>query len=303
MNTLLLKYAVEVDKTGSISKAADNLYMNQPHLSKAIKELEENIGIPIFNRTSKGVITTKKGKEFLSHAKKILSQIEELETRYKPNTEKHMKFEISVTRTAYITKAFCEFVKEIDSDKIKIDYRETNSPRAISNVVNGENNFAIIRYSTTHEKHYFSYLDGKDLKYKPILEFEGRLLLSKNHPLANVDEITQSMLDQYIEVTYGDLTIPTIPKIQQISRTDGKNKVIKIYERGSQLQLLSRLYTTYMWVAPIPSDTLEMYNLTCKKCSLPNNTFKDILVYRNGYTFSDYDNMFIDKINKEISLF
>lgn len=71
MNILHLKYAVEVEKTRSISKAAENLFMGQPNLSRAVKELEESLGITIFKRTSKGILITPQGEEFLQHAKKF----------------------------------------------------------------------------------------------------------------------------------------------------------------------------------------------------------------------------------------
>ena len=79
MNIIHLKYAVEIEKTRSISKAAENLFMAQPNLSRAIKELEESIGIAIFNRTPKGITVTPDGEEFLHHARKILRQVEEME--------------------------------------------------------------------------------------------------------------------------------------------------------------------------------------------------------------------------------
>ena len=82
MNILHLKYAVEVGKTHSINKAAQNLYMGQPNLSRAIKDLEESLGITIFNRTTRGMFVTPQGEEFLQHAKKILSQIDEVEAMY-----------------------------------------------------------------------------------------------------------------------------------------------------------------------------------------------------------------------------
>ena len=80
-----LRYAVEVEKTGSISRAAENLFMGQPHLSKAIRELEEDMNITIFNRTSKGVVPTPQGAQFLEYARNILMQIDELESLYKPS--------------------------------------------------------------------------------------------------------------------------------------------------------------------------------------------------------------------------
>lgn len=85
MNTLLLQYAVEVERTGSITRAAANLYMDQPNLSKAIRSLEESLGAPIFKRTPKGVVPTARGRIFLEHARNVLAQIEEMEHLYKPD--------------------------------------------------------------------------------------------------------------------------------------------------------------------------------------------------------------------------
>ena len=87
MNTQHFKYALEVEKTGSITKAAENLFMGQPNLSKSIKELEDTLGIEIFKRTSRGVVPTDKGQEFLRYAKNILSQIEEMQSIFKLMTE------------------------------------------------------------------------------------------------------------------------------------------------------------------------------------------------------------------------
>ncbi len=82
MNLQHIKYAVEVQKTGSITQAAENLYMGQPNLSKAIRELEKSLGIVIFKRTSKGVLPTAQGEEFLRYAKSILDQVQRIEDLY-----------------------------------------------------------------------------------------------------------------------------------------------------------------------------------------------------------------------------
>ena len=160
MKTEHLKYALEVEKTGLISKAAENLYLNQPHLSRAIKELEEDIGIKIFNRTSKGVVPTGEGAEFLDYARNIVDQIDEVERMYK-NREVYMhKFDVSVPMACYIAQAFTEFVTSIADNKvIDISYHETNSLMAIKSVVNGDNNIAIIRYRTIYEKYFLQFLE------------------------------------------------------------------------------------------------------------------------------------------------
>ena len=91
MNLSYLKYAVEVEKTGSITKAAQNFYMNQPHLSKIIRELERDLGCDIFDRTSRGMVPTKKGEEFLRYAKAILVQEEQIEALCVKNSEKALR--------------------------------------------------------------------------------------------------------------------------------------------------------------------------------------------------------------------
>ena len=102
MNIQYLKYAIEVEKNKSISKAAKNLYMGQPNLSRAIKELEDSLGIVIFERTSKGIAVTPNGEEFLQYAKRILSQIDELEEIYKTGKSDKQQFSACVPRAGYI---------------------------------------------------------------------------------------------------------------------------------------------------------------------------------------------------------
>ena len=100
MNTLHFKYAVEVERTSSITQAAENLYMAQPNLSKAIKELEDTLGIAIFERTSKGVVPTQKGAEFLEYAKNVLTQIEKMNSLKLPDRSDIQKFRVSIPGTS-----------------------------------------------------------------------------------------------------------------------------------------------------------------------------------------------------------
>lgn len=116
MNTLHFKYAVEVERTGSITQAADNLYMAQPNLSKAIKELEDTLGITVFKRTSRGMVPTKKGAAFLIYAKKILAQLDEVESLCRADNGGRQRFNISIPRVSYIAKAVTRFVEALDGE-------------------------------------------------------------------------------------------------------------------------------------------------------------------------------------------
>ena len=154
MNIVHLKYAVEIAQTKSISKAAENLYMGQPNLSRAIKELEESLGITIFKRTSKGITITPDGEEFLQYAKKIISQVNEVEELYRNGKTKKQTLSICVPRASYISFAFAEFTKSIATDTpAELFYKETNSMRTINNVVKEDYNLGIIRYQSAFEKY------------------------------------------------------------------------------------------------------------------------------------------------------
>ncbi|MCE5305688.1 LysR family transcriptional regulator, partial [bacterium] len=126
MNILHLKYALEVEKTESITKAAKNLYIGQPNLSKAIKELETAVGFNIFLRNPKGMTPTRRGKELLEQAREIIARIDELDTTYLPLKPTIQRFTISIPRASYISHAFTNFVQTLDSEKeIELNFFET----------------------------------------------------------------------------------------------------------------------------------------------------------------------------------
>ena len=131
-----MKYAVEVARVGSLNKAAETLLIAQPNISRSIKELEADLGITIFDRTSKGMFLTPEGENFIGYAKNILRQIEQVEDIYKNGAVKKQKFSISVPRACYISEAFAQFSKSLSFDPAEIFYKETNSQRTINNILN-----------------------------------------------------------------------------------------------------------------------------------------------------------------------
>jgi DNA-binding transcriptional LysR family regulator len=175
--------------------------MAQPNLSKAIKELEDTLGIPIFKRTSKGMVPTEKGAEFLVYARNILAQISEMEALYSSDNKEKQRFNIVIPRGSYISTAFTKFVSELNSEiEIDVDVKETNSIQAISDVANGDYNIGIIRYQTIHEKYFLDFLLSKELEFDPIWEFEYIAIMSKKHPLADVPELSYHDLNNYTEI-------------------------------------------------------------------------------------------------------
>ena len=301
MNIQYLKYAIEVEKNKSISKAAKNLYMGQPNLSRAIKELEDSLGIVIFERNSKGITVTPNGEEFLQYAKRILSQIDELEEIYKTGKTDKQQFSACVPRAGYIAYAFGELAKSIKTDTpAEIFYKETNSMRAINNILRGEYNLAIIRYQETFEKYFESMFKEKNLVSKTITEFSYVLAMSVNNPLARKEVITPEDLSDYIEIAHADPYVPSLPVIdvKKAEMSEFVDKRIYVFERASQYMLLEQVPTTFMWVSPMPDEMLANNNLVERECDYMKKKYKDVLIYRENYKLTDIDKKFISLVLK-----
>lgn len=299
MNTMHLKYAVEVERTRSITQAAENLYMAQPNLSKAIKELEDTLGIAIFSRTSRGAIPTAKGAEFLAYAKIMLEQLEKMESLSMPENADRQVFNVSIPRGSYIASGFTMFVAGLDMEKeILVNIKETNSMQTIRNVAEGRFDLGIIRYQTSYENYFVDFLAEKSLRYEPIWEFDYLVVMSKDHPLAAADRVKSEDLEDYVELLHGDTSIPYLQndEIKKPDDTAHGKKRIYVYDRCSQFDMLSHIPQTYMWVSPIPHEWLERYGLVQRRCPVPNHKYKDILILRKGYSLTELDKRFVDEL-------
>lgn len=298
MNTLYFKYAIEVERAGSITRAAQNLYMAQPNLSKALKDLEEVLGYEVFERNSQGVAATEKGALFLTYAKNILEQLDELETITQRPNETTQRISISIPRGSYIAHGFTEFVAELDNTQnIDITIKETNSLQTITDIVESGHNLGIIRYQSTYENYFLDYLERKELTYDTIWEFSYVIVMSEKHPLAEKEVIREQDLHDYIEISHPDTEIPFIHEAKNSDvEVSHSKKRIYVYERGSQFDLLSNVHNTYMWVSPIPDRYLKQFGLIQRACEIDNNHYKDLLVYKKGYTLSALDKSFQMKL-------
>lgn len=298
MNLLHMKYALTVAKTGSLSKASEQLLIAVPNISRSIKELETDLKITIFDRTAKGMQLTVEGEEFLGFARGILEQIDQVESFYKHGAPQKQKFSISVPRACYISEAFSQFSKYITKDAAEIFYKETNSQRTIHNILNHDYKLGIIRYAENYDKYFKSMLEEKALTYELVTEFSYSLIMSADSPLAQKDDITFNDLVDYIEIAHADPYVPSMPlsKVVKEELPDNVDRRIFIFERASQFDLLSNNPETFMWVSPAPAKLLNRYNLVQKKCKENKKVYKDVLIYRNGYKLSELDKQFITEL-------
>ena len=274
--------------------------MNQPNLSKAIKELESSLNMTIFQRTSTGVTPTAQGQEFLDSARNILQQIEELEDRYKSEEKRKVAFSVSVPRASYITYAFADFASSLNSiGEFELNFMETNSMEAIQNISRKGYTMGIIRYQSEHDDYFQKMLQSKRLQSELLWEFEYQALMPARNPLAGKQKISLEDLIPLTEIIHGDWDVPFIPSNEQelILSVPNQKKKVYVYERGSQFDLLQNIPDSFMWVSPVPEQLLQKYQLVQLGCSeMASRPFRDVLISPQGYRFSNVEKGFIQRV-------
>lgn len=298
MNTQYFLYALEVERTGSITHAANNLFMSQPTLSKAIKDMEETVGFPVFKRTSKGVVPTHRGLEFLAHARKIAAQVQKMEHALQREDTSHQLFSLAIPRVSYIAQAVSEYVSTLDGGMdMEVNVMETSSMAVMDEVADGHIVLGIIRCHEEDREYFLKSLAEKDLQYESIWRADYVALMRGDHPLAQQDTLTAEDFLPYVEIVFGDDAVPYVrtSEAKTVSGSLQNKKRVLVYDRATQFDLLHANGLAYMWISPLPDTVLRSNGLIQRNCANIGK-FEDFLIYRSGYRFSRLDRSFVDKL-------
>lgn len=298
MNLLYMKYAVEVAACGSVSKAAEKLYIDQPNLSRSIKELESSLGVTLFERSARGMKPTREGKIFLRHAKTILGEVDAVEQLFRSGRVGKKQFSFSGPRASYISAAFSAFSARLTPEEpVEALYRETNAMRVIKNVLQDDYKLGILRYAEDFDRYYKEFLEEKGLSYELVAEFRYRLVVSARSPLAVRETIGFEDLLPFVEVAQGDPYVPSIPlvEVKKVELPDVPRR-ISVFERASQLELLSENPEAFLWSSPVPPALLARYDLVERVIPENKKLYKDVMIYRSDYRFTELDSAFIAEL-------
>lgn len=301
MNILHLKYAMEIARVGSINKAAANLFIAQPNLSRAIKELESSLGITIFLRTPKGMVLTSDGEKLLHSSRGALNQLEQIEEMFQSGRADRQIFSVTAPRASYISYAFAQFTQNIESGMpAELYYKETDSLSAINHVLNGNYRLGIVRYASVYDKFYKNMFQDKRLNAELITEFSFQLLVNRDSPLAVKETVSYKDLKSFIEIAHSDSYIPSLPVFgaKNEELPEYVDKRIYVFERGSQFDILSANPNTFMWVSGIPGELLEKHKLVQRRCEDSFKVYKDVLIYKKEYKPTKLDHFFLRELGK-----
>ena len=233
-----LRYVVEVSRNGSISRAAQNLFVTQPSLSKAISDLETEMGITIFQRTNRGVTLTEEGTRFLSYARQVTEQVGILEQTYKYGTPARRVFAVSSQHYAFVVNAFVALVKEYGREKYEFTLRESRTYDIIEDVRLGRSELGILFLDHFRKDVLLHILKEADMDFHPLFKAPVHVFLSRRHPLAGRSLVTLEDLLPYPRLTYeqgihNSLYFSEEPLIQEYSP-----KNIIVTDRATLFNLL-----------------------------------------------------------------
>ena len=233
-----LNYVITISECGSLNKAAEILYVAQPSLTGAVKELEKELGITIFNRSGRGVTLTNDGTEFLLYARQVYAQYKELLEKYGKAGSLKKKFGVSTQHYSFAVKAFVEMVKTFDTSKYEFAIRETKTKEVIDDVSTMRSEIGILYLSDFNRKALLKILSSQQLEFHSIIHCKPYVYLWKGHPLAKKKSITLPELQQYPCLSFEQGESSSFYYAEEILSTCEYPRIIKANDRATMLNLM-----------------------------------------------------------------
>lgn len=233
-----LKYVITVAETGTITEAANRLYISQPSLTNSIHELEKEMNIVIFNRTNKGISISKEGDVFLGYARQVLEQAAILEDRYKRNDGGKMQFCVSTQHYSFAVNAFVDLIKEYGQEEYDFSLRETQTYEIIEDVARMRSEIGILFLNDFNETVISKILKSHDLQFHQLFIAKPHVFISRKHPLAEKSAITNEELEIYPYLSFEQGDHNSFYFSEEIFSTSDRKKNIRVRDRATLFNLL-----------------------------------------------------------------
>lgn len=233
-----INYVLKVASVGSMNKAAEELYISQPTLTSAIRDVEKEIGIVIFSRNNRGVSLTVEGAEFLEKARNLYQEYELLLDSYSEEAKAKQKFAVSTQHYSFAVKAFVDTIKPYDTLNYEFAVRETKTYEVIQDVALGRSDIGILYESSYNQKYITKLLLENGLEFNPLGECKAYVYLHKSHPLANNEDIKFEELEDYPCLSFEQGESGSAFLAEEILSDRKYNRVIKANDRATMLKLM-----------------------------------------------------------------
>ena len=233
-----LRYVTMVAETGTITEAANRLYISQPSLTNAIHELEKEMNIVIFNRTNKGISLSREGEDFLGYARQILEQAAILEDKYKGNGGGKKQYCVSTQHYSFAVNAFVDLIKEYGQDEYDFSLRETQTYEIIEDVARLRSEIGILFLNDFNEAVINKILKSYDLEFHQLYVAKPHVFISRKHPLAGKDRITNEELEEYPYLSFEQGEHNSFYFSEEVFAAVERKKNIRVRDRATLFNLL-----------------------------------------------------------------
>ena len=233
-----LRYVTMVAETGTITEAANRLYISQPSLTNAIHELEKEMNIVIFNRTNKGISLSKEGEDFLGYARQILEQAAILEDKYKGNGGGKKQYCVSTQHYSFAVNAFVDLIKEYGQDEYDFSLRETQTYEIIEDVARLRSEIGILFLNDFNEAVINKILKSYDLEFHQLYVAKPHVFISRKHPLAGKDRIINEELEEYPYLSFEQGEHNSFYFSEEVFAAVERKKNIRVRDRATLFNLL-----------------------------------------------------------------
>ena len=233
-----LKYIVTVAETGTITEAANHLYISQPSLTNAIHELEKEMHIQIFDRTNKGIRISKEGEDFLGYARQVLEQAAILEDKYKGTSGGKKQFCVSTQHYSFAVNAFVDLIKKYGQDTYDFRLRETQTYEIIEDVAHMRSEIGILFLNDFNESVIRKILKSHELEFHELFVAKPHVFISRKHPLAGKNIITNEELEQFPYLSFEQGEHNSFYFSEEIFSPVERKKNIRVRDRATLFNLL-----------------------------------------------------------------
>ena len=233
-----LRYAVTISELGSLNKAAEVLYVAQPSLTSALRELERELGVTLFSRSGRGVTPTNDGTEFLHYARQVLQQYDNLLDKYGKGGSVKKKFGVSTQHYSFAVKSFVALVQRFGMEEYEFSIRETRTRDVIDDVWGGISELGILYLSDFNRKPLEKLLHSNALEFHPLTECSAYVYLWKGHPLAERRSIRFEDLAEYPCLAFEQGGSGSFYFAEEILSTAEYPRLIHATDRATMLNLM-----------------------------------------------------------------
>lgn len=296
MTLTQLKYVITVAEEKSINEATKKLFISQPSLSAAIKEIEEEIGITIFRRNNKGVIITPEGEEFARYARQVVEQYMLIETKYIEKGSAKKKFGVSTQHYTFAVNAFVELVKQFGMEEYEFAIRETKTYEVIEDVKNFKSEIGILYLNEFNQKILNKLFSEYGLEFHPILECGIYVYIWKGHPLAKCHEVSLEELEEYPCLSFEQGNNNSFYFAEEVLSTYHYKRLIKANDRATLLNLMVGL-NGYTLCSGIICEELNGSDYCAVKLK-SDETMTIGYLARKGVTISPLGQEYIAELSK-----